>query len=345
MPGDLPPLGRAADADGPTARLGTHRAPDGSDGAPLRVDVARPHAALVVGKRGYGKSYTLGVLAEELARTDGVAPVVADTMAVFDGLTRPADGSAVPADTVRPRVAAADLTPRAWCDVLDLDPASAVGGLVWRVARQTDTLAGMRAAVADADADRPTRRAADNHLALAADWDVFDPGATLDLDGTAATVLSLADRDRAAANVVVRAVADRLYDRRLRGTGSLPWLLVDEAHVFFDGVAEGGLRTLLTRGRSPGVSLVLATQRPSAVPDVVPSQSDLLVVHRLTSRPDQAAVERARPTYAADPVADRTPATPGEATLVDDATETVHAVSVRERDTPHDGDSPRAGDR
>jgi len=343
--GGLPPVGRRADDrredGGPVARLGVHRAPDGTDGAPLRVDVDRPHAALVVGKRGYGKSYTMGVLAEELARTEGVAPVVVDTMGAFGGLTAPADGTPVPAEVVRPRVAADDLTPRAWCSVLGLDPTGAAGALVWRAAERADTLAGMQAVVADAAADRGARRAAENHLALAAGWDVFgEPPAV----GERATVLDVSGMDRAPANVVVRAVAERLYDARVQGEGelrSLPWLLVDEAHVFFDGVAAAGLRTLLTRGRGPGVSLVCATQRPSAVPAVVPSQSDLLVVHRLTGRGDREVIERARP---ASTGTTHTPAEPGEATLIDDATERAHAVRIRARDTPHDGGSPRASD-
>lgn len=340
--GTLAPLGRR-DGAGPTARLGVHRAPDGSDGAPVRVDTDGPHAALVVGKRGFGKSYTMGVLAEELARTDGVAPVVVDTMGVFGGLTADARGAPVPADRVRPRVRAGDLTPRAWCDALSLDPTGAVGALVWRAAERAATLEEMTAVVADADADRSTRRAARNHLGLASEWGVFGDEATRPtlLDGRA-TVLDCSGYDRVPANVVVRAVAERLYAARLRGDGRLPWLLVDEAHVFFEGVAAPGLRTLLTRGRGPGVSLVVATQRPSAVPEVVPSQADLVLAHRLTSRPDREAVERARPAYATDSIADRAPAEPGEATLVDDATETVRAVRVRERDTPHDGGSPRA---
>jgi len=342
----LLPLGRRegdGEEGGPTAHVGVHRAPDGSDGAPLRVDVDGPHAALIVGKRGYGKSYTLGVLAEELARTDGVAPVVVDTMGVFGGLTATAAGDPVPAERARPSVPAGDLPPRAWCSVLGLDPTDAVGTLVWRAAERAETLPSMRAFVDDAAAERATRRAVENHLSLAADWGVFGGDGLGLLDGPV-SVLDVAGLDRAPANVVVRAVAERLYDARVEEEGPLPWLLVDEAHVFFDGVAASGLRTLLTRGRGPGVSLVLATQRPSAVPEVVPSQSDLLFVHRLTGRPDRAAVERARPTYANDPIADRTPARPGEVTVVDDATEAVHAARVRERDTPHEGESPSVRD-
>ena len=69
-------LGRAAGVDaGPSGRLGSYRARDGSEGAPLHLDLDGPHAVSIVGKRGYGKSYTLGVIAESLARADGVAPV------------------------------------------------------------------------------------------------------------------------------------------------------------------------------------------------------------------------------------------------------------------------------
>ena len=58
-------LGRDG-GDCPTADLGVYRALDGSDGAPVALDLDAPHAVTVVGKRGYGKSHTLAVLAEEL---------------------------------------------------------------------------------------------------------------------------------------------------------------------------------------------------------------------------------------------------------------------------------------
>lgn len=334
-------LGRPSDAGGPIGRIGVHRAPDGSDGAPLYVDLDRPHACLVVGKRGYGKSYTLGVLAEELARTERVAPVVVDPMGVFSSL---ADGE-VPARVVdRPRVSAGAIDPPAWCDLLGLSPESAAGALVWRAAASADTLDGMCEYVADADATGAARRAAGNHLRLARSWEVFGSSAT-DLNGGEVTVLDASGLGNAPTDALVQGVAKTLYEGRIDGgIDRLPWLLVDEAHVPFSGVAADGLRTLLTRGRQPGVSLAVATQRPSALPDVAASQADLTVAHRLTARPDLEALERARPTYVAGTLADRAPDRPGEATLIDDATETVHTVRIRKRDTPHGGESPRVSD-
>jgi len=333
-------LGRDG-GDGPTAALGRHRAPDGSAGAPVALDLDRPHAGLVVGKRGTGKSYTLGVLAEELAAAAGVTALVADPMGAFDTLAA-AEGAGV----VEPTVAAGDLPPPAWCAVLDVDPASAVGSLLWRAADAGSTLAEMRETVATAEAPAAVTRAAHNHLALAESWDVFGADAPVSdwLDG-GVTVLDLAGTPRTAANAVLRAVAAATYERALSGRGPLPWLLVDEAHAFADGVAWDGLRQLLTRGRQPGVSVVLATQRPGALPAVAPSQADLLIAHRLTASADLAALREARPTYLDVSLADRLPDVPGEAVVIDDRTERVHDVRVRERETPHGGESPRASRR
>jgi len=347
-------LGREDDADRalgsaatlPTVRLGSFLARDGSAGAAVGVDADRPHAGVVFGKRGTGKSYTLGVLAEGLADASGVSPVVVDPMGVFEGL-RAAGGR-----TVAPSVRPGAIPASAWPDLLGLDPTGGPGGVVWRAVADategagTASIADLRGRVAEADAPESARLAAANHLRLAASWGTFDaaapPTTSLAADGDP-TVLDLAGVPEAAAAAVVRAVARGLYDARIDGAlDRLPWLLVDEAHAFFGGVADPALRTLLTRGRAPGVSLVCATQRPGALPSVAVSQSDLLVCHRLTAERDVARLAEAEATYLAGGLAERLPTGTGEALVVDDATETVHTVRVRERRTPHGGGSPRA---
>jgi len=55
---------------------------------PIYMDVARSHVVLVGGKRGSGKSYTLGVIAEELASLPSeekanIAGLIFDTMGIF----------------------------------------------------------------------------------------------------------------------------------------------------------------------------------------------------------------------------------------------------------------------
>ncbi|WP_439028462.1 ATP-binding protein [Haloarchaeobius sp. DT45] len=336
-------IGRDADETGATVDFGHFRAPDGSHGARVELDCEFPHAGVVVGKRGYGKSYTLGVVAEGLALATGVAPVVVDPLGVFTTL----DSGPVPATVVSdPRVAASTLPPRSWCDLLGLDRDSAAGSVVWQAAAGADTLAGMCRRIDDVDCGPVARRTARNHFALADSWDVFAPDG-LDaavLGSGDATVLDLSGHPPTAMNAVVRAVASALYEARVAGSISrLPWLLCDEAHVFFDGVAAPALRTLLTRGRQPGVSLLAATQRPGALPAVAISQADLVVAHRLTDHTDREALDRARPAYAGDSLTAGMPTRPGDVTVVDDTGEAVHAVRVRERETPHGGSSPRAG--
>lgn len=330
-------LGRRYEA-GPTARLGRYRAWDGSDGDRVALDLDGPHAVAVVGKRGSGKSYTLGVLAEELQATEGVVPVVLDPMSAIGDLPG--------TDRAPPLVRADAIPPPAWPALLGLDAAGPAGALVWRAAAEAGTLDGIREFVAGAEADRPARRAAANHLGLAAAWDVFDPDglAARDLlDG--ATVVDLSGLAAAPTNAVARAVADTLYRSSHDRTGPLPWLVVDEAHVLFEGVARPAIERLLTRGRQPGVSLVLATQRPAALPDVAVSQADVILAHRLTGEADRERLVAARPAYLTESLSTRLPERPGEALVVDDATEEVHPVTVRERHLAHPGDSPRVRDR
>ncbi|WP_336000115.1 ATP-binding protein [Halorientalis halophila] len=346
-------IGRGEQSEtGPTGHLGAYRALDGSRGAPLELDLDGPHAGLIVGKRGYGKSHTLGVVAEGLARARGVAPVLVDPMGVFRGLADPTDAGAdpVPARVVaEPAVAPDALDPRSWCALLGLSPESGAGGLVWQAATEAQTIDGMCEHVAATDAPGTDRRAARNHLAMAARWGVFDPdGLTAtDLAGPAVTVVDVSGLAPAPSNAVVRGIGEALYRARETETiDRLPWLLLDEAHAFFEGVARPALERVLTRGRAPGVSLVAATQRPSAVPEVAISQADVLVAHRLTAEADRDALRAAQPTYAngalTDP--DRMPTATGDVIVVDDATETVHAARIRARDTPHGGDSPSASD-
>jgi hypothetical protein len=61
------------------------------------IDVNNPHMIVVCGKRGYGKSYTLGVLVEGLANLDeeirrNLAVVIVDSMGIFWSLQVPNNG-------------------------------------------------------------------------------------------------------------------------------------------------------------------------------------------------------------------------------------------------------------
>lgn len=62
----------------------------------ILMDVAHSHVVLVAGKRGSGKSYTLGVIAEEMASlppevADNIAVLIYDTMGIFWTMAYPND--------------------------------------------------------------------------------------------------------------------------------------------------------------------------------------------------------------------------------------------------------------
>lgn len=331
-------LGRTS-AAGPTVDLGTFLARDGSAGASVALDLDHPHVALLAGKRGSGKSYTLGVLGEGIAAANGLTGVIIDPMGVFGGL---ADWDTAEV-LEQPTVAADALEPRDWCTLLDLDPASAAGGLLWQVAETASTLEGMLEAVGAVEVPQAVARAVRNHLRLAGAWDIFDPaGLTANrLLDPAVTILDGTQLADEALEVLTAAVARTLYETAVEtSVPRLPWLLIDEAQAVIDGIAGRPLRTILTRGRHPGVSLVLATQRPAALPPVAISQADLMLSHRLTATADIEALAAARPSYLDESIDERLPEGVGEAVVVDDTTESAVTVQVRERHTPHGGDSP-----
>jgi len=59
-------------------------------GRPVLLDVLKPHVIFICGQRGSGKSYTMGVLAEELALSGlGMAVVIIDPVGVFWSMKQP----------------------------------------------------------------------------------------------------------------------------------------------------------------------------------------------------------------------------------------------------------------
>ena len=81
------------------------------------------------------------------------------------------------------------------------------------------------------------------------------------------------------------------------GTPDRVWLVIDEAHVVAPrdqiSPARSALVDYVKRGRDSGLSLVLATQQPSALDDRILSQVNVTFSHRLSFQSDiNAAVNR-----------------------------------------------------
>jgi DNA helicase HerA-like ATPase len=171
--------------------------------------------------------------------------------------------------------------------------------------------------------------------------------------------------------VLTRLIADRMsffhQQRRVtRRLGSSPelvsnlpdrlWLFLDEAHV----VVPAGAPTAATdpvidyvkRGRDAGLSMVFATQQPSAVDPRLMSQVDMTFTHFLGFEADlQAAVAR-MPTRSSfsyeigsskgswDVANVLRSLDPGECLVADAASGRVFAARIRPRVSAHGGNTP-----
>ncbi|MGC8928969.1 MAG: ATP-binding protein [Candidatus Woesearchaeota archaeon] len=135
---------------------------------PVYLDVARSHVVFICGKRGSGKSYTMGVIAEAIADmpeevSSNLAVVMLDTMGIYWTMKYPNERESellkewnlkpkglnvkiytpkgfynefkekgIPTDaafSIKP----SELTPLDWCRTLNIDPESEVGVLIARI--------------------------------------------------------------------------------------------------------------------------------------------------------------------------------------------------------------------
>ncbi len=92
---DRPDLKKYGDRG--TAYIGKHVVGKGEDSHltnPIKMDVTRPHVMLVCGKRGTGKSYSAGIVAEEMALLpkevgQNLAALMIDTMGIYWSMKNP----------------------------------------------------------------------------------------------------------------------------------------------------------------------------------------------------------------------------------------------------------------
>ncbi len=129
----------------------------------------------------------------------------------------------------------------------------------------------------------------------------------------------------------------------------LVWIFLDEAHEFLprEGKtpATDALVQILREGRQPGISLVLATQQPGQIHKDVMTQSDLVIAHRLTAKPDIDALNEIMQTYLTKTIKqqlDDLPSLKGSAIILDDNSERIYPIRVRPRFTWHGGEAPTA---
>ncbi len=369
------------------------------------LDDSRSRSILICGKRGSGKSYTLGVIVEELLETTNSLVILIDPMGIYYPMAQPnyeqerllwdwglsAKGMPVlllvPGDPhqlyggaevvkameergVRFRrfhINPSDLSPDAWCALFDLSISDAMGIALFRAVQQlarrrkTDFFIPdiIEAIESDGLVSDKTRQALLNRLEMAEDWGIFgsryrEVWEIFEQDAVNVVDLSTLDPGpRGRRNLVVDVLARDIFKRRtiarrkeeLGLVSELPrvWLLIDEAHQFVPSgkstLAKEALIRWAKEGRQPGLSLVVASQQPSAIDNEVITQCDVIIVQKLTNRVDIAAINALSQDYMGSELKTyiRKLQRRGEAVLVDDEQESVLMVQIRPRRSYHGG--------
>lgn len=372
----------------------------------IYLDATGSRAVLVCGKRGSGKSYTLGVLIEELVVVGAynVIPIIIDPMGIYHTMVRRNERQSselftwgltpqsfkvrllvpgVPNELYDPDILAelgkrgvevtslrlnpSDLTPDGWCDLFDADVNKPMGIVLFRAVQSLGegkeffTVKDiMKAIEKDKRGQDTSKEALLNRLEGAQRWHLFSEDGYQQMDKIFQPgVVNIIDVSRLEGgpqgrrNLIVSLVGRNLFrarsDARLREefglAGELPrvWLALDEAHQFAPSSGNALGKQQLIRwakeGRQPGLSLIVATQQPSAIDREILSQCDVILSHKLTIRDDVMALNSLSQDYMGSELRNLITGLErvGQAVLVDDERESVSMMQIRPRQSQHGG--------
>jgi len=399
-------LGRKGRGTEGLLNIGRYYALDSSLGADVYVDVLHPHIILICGKRGYGKSYTMGVFIEEIAKLekeirDNLGVVVMDTLGIFwttrfpnkeaveelsrwnrkiEGInitllvpkkfTQEYKSKGIDANSFSIRVS--ELSPHHWCQLFNVKSVDPFGIVLTRTVLKMRSSSN-RFSIADLlecikndeRCDDNVKSAAENFLTTAESWGVFDKDgiSITDLVGRGSiTILDVSHLPDPNLKIIVASlIGKKIFEERIRERKiyeqkkmgldveekgiPMVWLAVDEAQLFLpnnkDIISKDVfINEWMRQGRQPGLSLIMATQRPSALEPEVLSHSDIIICHRLTAQEDIDALSRIRPTYMHGDIKDsikKIGDEKGVALIIDDNSESTHIIKIRPRLSWHGG--------
>ena len=399
-------LGRKEKNGVGSLNIGRYYALDSSLGSNVYIDIIHPHIVLICGKRGYGKSHTIGVFIEEIARLEkkvknNLGVVVFDTLGIFWTTQFPNNvdteelnrwkqdpegfdinllvpkkfvneykNKGIDVDSFSIRVS--ELSPYHWCQLFDVKETDPLGIILTRNVlkmQSSSTRFSINELLTriqnDMRGDDMVKDAAENFLTTADSWGVFDKDGLSIRDFVKRGNITILDLSHlpnpVLKSIVATLVSEKIFEERIRErkihelkkigvdveeTGMpMVWLAVDEAQLFLPNNKEVLSKDVLInewmrQGRQPGLSLVLATQRPSALESEVLSHSDIIICHRLTAQEDIDALSRIRPTYMHSDIKEsikKIGDEKGVALIIDDTSESAHIIKIRPRLSWHGG--------
>ncbi len=387
----------------------------------ILMDVSRSHVCLIAGKRGSGKSYTLGIIAEELANLpdnvgQNIATVIFDTMGIFwtmayeneketellrdwglqpkklpvkifvpFGYAKQYEEMGIPVTTSF-AIKTSELDADDWVLTFGLDMLNPVSILIERIInnlhgkkKEFDLDDILYSVKTDVESDKETKAAATNLFEAAGTWGIFarknEKGTSMKdiIEGGRTSIIDMSVyssigtfnvRALVIGLITKKLFQDRMLSRKLEEIQAvqhgmeylyykekrelpLVWILIDELHEFLPEkgktAATDALIQLLREGRQPGLSLVGATQQPAKVHSDVWTQSDIVISHRVTAKPDIEALGTIMQTYLQGDITgymNNLPSLKGSAIILDDNSERIYPMRMRARLTWHGGESP-----
>ncbi|MHA1248525.1 MAG: ATP-binding protein [Candidatus Helarchaeota archaeon] len=232
--------------------------------------------------------------------------------------------------------------------------------------------------VNDMRAHSNTKEALENRLIGAKKWQIFESTETSILELIKGGQISLIDLELIESggdsawgvrSLVVALIMRKIFEKRLYANRfeqkfleedkdidlteipyqfPLVWLFIDEAHNFLprgrNTACSALIKKWIKEGRKPGLSIVMATQRPGALhPDGI-SQCDIVISHRITMSEDIDALKRINSTYMKSTISaylHELDKNPGSAIVIDDQQEKIHTCKIRPRQSYHGGSAAK----
>ncbi|MFO8110479.1 MAG: ATP-binding protein [Thermoplasmata archaeon] len=380
------------------------------------LDLVSPHCMLVLGKRGTGKSYTLGVLAEGFASLEDdsrerLSVVIIDTMSVFHSLKKENVNQRevermkdfgispkgfgefvhvmVPAAAIRKaketgwklhydgvlEIPLRSVNVHDWLEIFDLKLTEPAGTLLCSVMSELDKKSSFSFVDIYDTLDSLGGEHAEslkNLFGMMEDLELFsehgtisdliEPGRMAVLDVSylgrlggydlRTLVVSILAREQMALRTLYTTMEmqaqagliDTKTSKDITKEHPLVYMIIDEAHLFLpkgkNTLATEPLIDWIKLGRHPGLSLILATQEPSALHDSAIRQSDMIIAHNLTARDDVAALGMAKQSYmkkGLDEMVSNMEFRRGLAMVFDDKTRRLQMCIIRPRHSLHTG--------
>ncbi|MBS3781563.1 MAG: ATP-binding protein, partial [Candidatus Thermoplasmatota archaeon] len=340
------------------------------------LDIVSPHCMLIVGKRGTGKSYTLGVIAEGFARlkekySNNLSLVLIDTMSVFHSLKKENTNESeielmdnfdiepkswkedvkilVPEAAIKKarqngeelhfdeilKIALSRVEVHEWLELFDLEITSSTGTLLSRVITELKKKGNFsfediyRRISDEGEVEESTKNSLKTLFEMIQKLDIFSKAGMDEtmVEGGKITVLDISHLGRlgdyelrslivsifAREQMAKRTLYTTVEMQAQAGLGEkegvesiteeypIVYMLIDEAHLFLPSegttLATKPLIDWIKLGRHPGLSLIMATQEPSALHASAIKQSDMIIAHNMTAKGDLDALKLAKQSY------------------------------------------------